>query len=66
MCWGAKSWLYWYLKKYYYSAFADSCPLQTDTIIHRNHVKLSSNKFQSWYERLTRMAYPPQGQTGDN
>ncbi len=33
----------------YYSAFANSCPLQTDTflfpLIHIHHVQLSSNEF---------------------
>ncbi len=41
-----------------YSAFAKPCPLQTDTflfsIIYNHLVKLSSNKFQSCYERLAR------------
>ncbi len=50
------------LKKNYkthtYSAFANSCPLQTDTflfpLIHSHNVLPSSNKFYSCNERLGR------------
>ncbi len=49
-----------------YSAFANSCPLQTNTflfsIIHSHQAQLSSNKFQSCYARfariISRMGYP--------
>ncbi len=45
----------WHLPKSY-SAFAYSCPLQTNTfvfpLIHSHHVLLSSNKFSYCYERL--------------
>ncbi len=49
-----------------FGAFGNSCPLQTNTfhfpIIQSHHVQLSSNKFQSCYERLARkfpcMWYP--------
>ncbi len=41
-----------------YSAFANSCPLQTDTflfpLIHSHNVKFASNKFQQCNERLGR------------
>ncbi len=59
-CWNMKENLFYaivsnlcsihiYIYLYIYSAFANSCPLQTDTllfpIIHNHNVLLSSNKF---------------------
>ncbi len=49
-----------------YSAFANSCPLQTDTflfpLIHSHNAQLSSNMFYKFNERLGRyipcMGYP--------
>ncbi len=54
-----------------YSAFANSCPLQTDTflfpLIHSHHALLSSNKFQQCNGLINTMyGVPPQGHLQGN